>query len=231
MGKVNWKRIIKKRYWFGIGGLGLILSLLFNLFLFQKLQNVQETNVVKEVLDGDTMVLSWGQRVRLRDVDAPEIDFCSGQEAKEKLEELVLDKRITLEDAFSDKMGRIIAFVYVGDVFVNEELVKEGWARFDGHKSSHSEILKAAFQSAQGEERGIFSPLCHQTENLDNPKCSIKGNIDKNSGEKTYHFPGCSEYQRTIVEKDLGEDWFCSEKEAQEAGYKKAANCFDKSFR
>ena len=212
------------------GFLLIIASFLANLFLYQKLQTVEASNVVKKVLDGDTLILSWGQRVRLRDVDAPEINFCGGQQAKEELEKLTLGKRITLEDNFSDKMGRIISFVYVGKTFVNEELVKQGWLRFDGHKSSKGGALKAAYQLAREEKRGVFSPLCQQEKNLDNPECIIKGNIDKNSGVKTYHFPGCSGYSRAIVEKDLGDQWFCTEKEAQEAGFKKAKTCYGKSF-
>lgn len=60
-----------------------------------------------------------------------------------------------------------------------------------------------------------------------NPDCSIKGNIGKSYLEKTYHLPGCSEYERTVVELDLGEEWFCAEKEATEAGYRKSEHYMD----
>lgn len=64
-----------------------------------------------------------------------------------------------------------------------------------------------------------------QTKNLENPKCIIKGNLDLNSGRKIYYFPGCSQYKFTIIEKDIGEDWFCTEKEAQEAGFVRSKTC------
>ena len=72
---------------------------------------------------------------------------------------------------------------------------------------------------------GIYSPKCSQTTNPDNPNCNIKANIDKNSDRKNYYFPGCPQYEFTIVEKDTGENWFCSEAEAAAAGFTRALNC------
>lgn len=236
MKKNSWgkriKKRFKKRFLVAAGGLVLVLSLLFNLFQYQKIQKLEAKNIVVKVIDGDTFVLETGIRVRLRDVDAPPLDLCGGREAKEKLEELILNKKVRFEDESIEGFRRIITFVFVNNQSVGVELLKEGWARFDGHVgSSQGESLKAAYELAMKEERGVFSPLCRQKENPDNPECLIKGNIDKKFGEKIYHFPGCSEYQQTIVEKDLGEQWFCTEKEAQKAGYKKATNCFGKSFK
>lgn len=182
-------------------------------------------NVVERVIDGDTFVLSWGQRVRLRSIDSPELGLCGSLEAKNELEDLVLGKRVVLQDNFTDEYGRIQAFVYVGNVFVNKQVVQKGWGKYDSNKSSQSEVLKAAFQEAQNQERGIFSTLCHQKMNPDDPGCNIKGNFEKNKGEKRYFFPACQSYEATIVEKDLGEQWFCTEREAIAAGYKKGPNC------
>ena len=63
---------------------------------------------------------------------------------------------------------------------------------------------------------GIFSSRCYQTENL------------QNSPLQNYYFPGCPQYKTTIMEKDLGEAWFCTEKEAQAAGFTRAKNCPEK---
>jgi micrococcal nuclease len=54
--------------------------------------------------------------------------------------------------------------------------------------------------------------------------CDIKGNISS-SGEKIYHEPGCGSYSRTIIDESAGEQWFCSENEAEAAGWRKAKNC------
>lgn len=77
-------------------------------------------------------------------------------------------------------------------------------------------------------KKGVFSPQCYQTENPDNPKCLIKANIDKVTDTRLYYYPGCAQYKYTIVEKDIGEDWFCTEKEAQKAGFEKAKTCHEK---
>lgn len=201
-----------------------------NIYFYQKSQRLEKQFVAGRIIDGDTFVLGSGQRVRLLSATAPEIEFCGGSEAAKLLERLVLGKPVRLEEQFFDKYGRVVGLVYVSRTLVNELVIKAGWARYDGTKSSQGEALKRAYQLAREEEKGVFSPLCRQEENPDNPKCSIKGNIDKANGGKTYHFPGCREYKATVIERDLGERWFCTEEEAVKAGFKKSQNCYGKKF-
>ncbi|WP_411970571.1 hypothetical protein [Mesorhizobium sp. BR115XR7A] len=52
--------------------------------------------------------------------------------------------------------------------------------------------------------------------------CNIKGNISINTGEHIYHVPGQEHYWETRISPEYGERWFCSEAEAQEAGWRKA---------
>jgi hypothetical protein len=52
--------------------------------------------------------------------------------------------------------------------------------------------------------------------------CNIKGNISINSGERIYHVPGQEYYDETRISKWKGERWFCSEQEAQAAGWRRA---------
>lgn len=56
----------------------------------------------------------------------------------------------------------------------------------------------------------------------DDEECVIKGNISQRTGEHIYHVPGQEYYERTRVDEDAGERWFCSEDEAEEAGWRKA---------
>lgn len=51
--------------------------------------------------------------------------------------------------------------------------------------------------------------------------CSIKGNINS-EGEKIYHLPGQSAYDKTKITTSKGERWFCSEQEARDAGWRRA---------
>ncbi|WP_428407276.1 sunset domain-containing protein [Hyphococcus sp.] len=54
--------------------------------------------------------------------------------------------------------------------------------------------------------------------------CKIKGNISINTGERIYHVPGQKHYAATKISPEYGERWFCSEEEAQKAGWRKARN-------
>ena len=49
--------------------------------------------------------------------------------------------------------------------------------------------------------------------------CRIKGNISS-SGERIYHVPGGEWYDRTKITAGKGERWFCTEAEAQAAGWR-----------
>ncbi|MGN6303602.1 MAG: sunset domain-containing protein [Mesorhizobium sp.] len=51
--------------------------------------------------------------------------------------------------------------------------------------------------------------------------CVIKGNINSN-GERIYHPRGQEHYGRTKISESKGERWFCSEAEAQAAGWRAA---------
>ncbi len=51
--------------------------------------------------------------------------------------------------------------------------------------------------------------------------CGIKGNISRN-GDHIYHVPGGEFYWRTRVNLFRGERWFCSEQEAQAAGWRRS---------
>lgn len=216
-GKINWIK------W--VGFLLLIPSLILNIFLFQKAQRLGQEIKVLEVLDGDTILLDGKVRLRLRQIDAPELEFCGGEEAKNLLASLVKDKKVVLEEYLLDQQGRPMGLIYLGDKLINEEMLKSGWVRYHADQTSKTETLKEVAQKAKEEKKGIFSPQCYQTENLENPKCNIKGNIDKVTETRLYYFPGCAQYEFTIVEKDIGEDWFCTEKEAREAGFEKAKTC------
>ncbi len=194
-------------------------------------ENAERGLKVVKVTDGDTFMLEGGVRVRLADVNAPELEFCLGQEAKKRLEELVLDKPVQLPFTRPDKFGRLIALIYQGDVWVNQVMLTEGLGRYDSTQTikEKDQQLLAATHQAKKEKRGVYSSRCSQKE-PPNPKCPIKGNIDKKRGKRIYHFPGCAGYNVVVIELDRGEQWFCSEKEAQAAGFIKSEQCYGKKW-
>ena len=223
-----------KKLWQVILGLLLTASLGFNFYFLREKEapfQDKETFRVEEVLDGDSFIIPLDQTIRLANIDAPSLEFCFGREAKEALEEMILGKNVRIEKVGKDSYNRLLALVYLDDQFVNEILLTNGWAKYVSGGSNNEKItdlLKEKDGEAKENKRGVWSEECYQKENPVDPACNIKGNLGKHEhGEKkTYHYPGCAEYERTVVEADLGERWFCSEEEAIKAGFTKSEHCF-----
>lgn len=94
--------------------------------------------IVQRVVDGDTVVLRTGERVRYIGVDTPELHHpqkpveAYAREAKEFNRRLVEKKPVRLEFDVErhDKYGRLLAYVYLKDgTFVNAELIRQGYAQ------------------------------------------------------------------------------------------------------
>ena len=198
-----------------------IPSLILNFILLNQQSESSGGVPVVGVIDGDTIVLEGKSKVRLRYVDAPEDPYCGSREAQKTLSQLAMGKMVRIEETIPDQYGRGMALVYDGDTLINEELLKTGWVRYHHDTSTETERLKHADELARTEKRGIYGK-CHSTQNS---KCSIKGNIDKQTDTHIYYLPGCAQYNFTVVEEDIGEQWFCTEKEAKAAGYTKAKTC------
>lgn len=166
-----------------------LASLLFNVKLIHdKFVTKVMTFQVVEVIDGDTFTIeSRGEtrRVRLMGVNTPEMGRCLSNEAKNKLSNLVTKKDVVLEDQFTDPYGRIMANVYVGDKYINGQMLASGMGRMDYYEHPRREQLKTAYATARKEKRGIFSqkcisrtpPVSSDSSNL----CDVKGNIDDNT--------------------------------------------------
>jgi endonuclease YncB( thermonuclease family) len=186
----------------------------------------QHDREVVEVHDGDTFTLLNGDRVRLLGVDAPELGKCGADMAKQALSSLVLGKVVSITEERRDTYGRRMGLVYVGNTLVNEILLKDGLARPDYTPNSQSEKLKAAYRDATTNKRGIHSSMCKiLTPTPPSPNCVIKGNIDKATWEHLYHLPSCRHYNQIVLDTDMGEQFFCSESDAQAAGFHLAPDC------
>jgi endonuclease YncB( thermonuclease family) len=201
-----------------------LASIILNVFLLTKGNSGDNGVPVIGVVDGDTLVLDGKTRVRLRYADAPELEFCGGNEAKSLLESLVVGKNVRITEQIPDQYGRAMALVYEGNTLVNLQMLDSGWVRYHHDVTKLTEELKTVADEAKGNGRGIFG-LCQSKKNAKKPSCIIKGNIDKANDAKRYYVPGCAQYAFTIVEEDVGEQWFCTEAEARKAGYVKAETC------
>ncbi len=129
--------------------------------------NQKQTIKVTKVIDGDTIEIEGGQKVRYIGIDTPETKHptkgiqCFGKQASAKNKELVDGKEITMEKDVSetDRYGRLLRFVYVGGIFINDYLVREGYA----HASTYppdvklAEQFELAEQEARENNRGLWN--------------------------------------------------------------------------
>jgi endonuclease YncB( thermonuclease family) len=126
-----------------------------------------QTATVSWVVDGDTIRLTNGQRVRLVQIDSPELQLreCYGARARSELEELLpRGRRVRLElDAKLDQVdehGRQLAYVFAGSTNLNVEQVRRGAARlffYRGRRGRYADRLRQAAREARSAGRGLWS--------------------------------------------------------------------------
>jgi len=187
-------------------------------------QQNQVGDRVVQVIDGDTFKLQNKQTVRLASIDAPELDKCLGKESKKALSQLILGKRVVLLEPYSDQYHRINALVLSDGRIINEIMVRNGYAIDTYSSFSAKKALQDANDYARENHLGIHGSQCSQLI-APNPDCVIKGNHDQRQDRPLYSYPGCTNYNRTIIDLWKNDQWFCSEEEAIKAGYLRSGDC------
>lgn len=190
------------------------------------------------VIDGDTLEID-GKRIRLEGIDAPETGQSCGRKwfgtwscgaaASEALGDLVAGRRVGCERRGTDRYGRMIAVCMVDGRDINEAMVRSGyaWAFIKYSKSyvgaeAEAREARAGIWQGEAEPPWAFREKRWQTAETHAPKgCAIKGNVTGNG--RIYHMPWGSWYAKVKVEEARGERWFCSEAEAQAAGWRPAS--------
>lgn len=127
--------------------------------------------LVTKVIDGDTIEVEGGIRVRLIGIDTPEtVDprrpvGCFGKEASNELKKLLNRKGVFLEKDVSetDKYGRLLRYVYLPlganqMLFVNDYMVREGFALVLTYPPDvkYNEQFRQAEREAREEKRGLW---------------------------------------------------------------------------
>jgi micrococcal nuclease len=124
--------------------------------------------VVRRVVDGDTIELENGERIRYIGMDTPEsvkpgvLVQCFAKEAAAFNRGLVEGKTVRLERDVSDrdKYGRLLRYVYLDDgTFVNEVLVQEGYAYAVSYPPDvvKQDVFRAAERAARDTKRGLWN--------------------------------------------------------------------------
>ncbi len=116
------------------------------------------------MIDGDTITIEGGYRVRYIGIDAPEIHpnlEAFGIEAWQANRRSVEGKEVHLERDVSDtdKYDRLLRYVFMGDTFVNAELVKQGLARAKAYPpdTKYQDYLEQMEAEARKASRGMWA--------------------------------------------------------------------------
>jgi len=116
---------------------------------------------VKRVVDGDTILLEDGRRVRYLGINTPEFGEPYSRRAKDLNTVLVRGREVRLEpdQEAADSYGRTLAYVHVGPDMVNARLVHEGLAHafFIGPGRRHNDLLLRLQEEAKARRLGIWS--------------------------------------------------------------------------
>lgn len=121
--------------------------------------------LVTRVLDGDTVELADGTKVRYLLVDTPETtggkNDCFGTEVTAFNRELVLDQEVALfyDEECTDHFGRLLAWVEVGGREVNRLLVERGYAcvlYIAPNGKDRKDEFEALEDTAKSEGRGMW---------------------------------------------------------------------------
>jgi micrococcal nuclease len=167
--------------------ISLLVVLFFSVFqVWQYLQNqnriLGETTIeqdnqlgfekvkVKRVVDGDTIELEDGRKLRYIGIDTPETKHptkgqeCFGEEASQKNKELVEGKIIALEKDVNDtdRYGRLLRYVWLEEKMINLTLVELGLAHAVSYPPdvAHQEEFRMAESQARAYQKGLWGADC-----------------------------------------------------------------------
>ncbi|HLD98516.1 MAG TPA: thermonuclease family protein [Candidatus Nanoarchaeia archaeon] len=108
----------------------------------------KEEKVVTKIIDGDTVIVEGGETIRLLGIDCDERGKECYVEAKNKIEEVLLDKTVVLERDGEDEdiYNRKLRYIFLNGENINNKMVADGFcvARFVGDFSKYrSQIVKS----------------------------------------------------------------------------------------
>jgi len=200
------------------------------------------TGQVVAVHDGDTLTMQSGSflyKVRLSDVDAPEMGQVFGKQARQYTEQMVLGSWVRVNVALIDRHGRRVGEVIVEDGWVlNEELVHAGFAWYYRVHPVRNDRLQKLEQYAFSKKLGLWvekdplppwefrresriPQLPVTAEQVDYDRIFHYGMVG-NRRTKTVRWPACKKYRLSRPQQAL---IFHSLQQARELGFTPAKDC------
>jgi endonuclease YncB( thermonuclease family) len=192
---------------------------------------------VVSVIDGDTLDVG-GKRVRLFGIDAVEsdqtcenaqgVEWACGAAVSREVRGRYQGQKAICEAVTIDAYGRIVARCQVKGRDIGRQLVIDGLAL--AYRKYSREYVGDELRAARA-RRGLHAgrmmrPAQFRLERIggrvpEDRQCRIKGNISSR-GARIYHLPGQRHYKKTGIRLERGERWFCTEREARAAGWRKS---------
>jgi len=113
---------------------------------------------ITRVIDGDTIDSDFS-RIRLKGINCPEKNEFFYNESVEYMKNLAESKQAELEFSEQDKYQRILGYLFIGEKFINKELVEKGFAHiYYYEKDNYYNELKSAEEYARKNQLGIWKP-------------------------------------------------------------------------
>ena len=139
----------------------IVLTFLFitsGIFYYQLVSTEERTTVfVARVIDGDTIELDSGQKLRLKGINTPEKSIIGYAEANDFLKKLSENKSLNAEIIGTDKYGRGLSYIFIDNQNINELILKKGLGTlYYYEKDSYYKDLKRAENIAREKEIGIW---------------------------------------------------------------------------
>ncbi|MGB3347006.1 MAG: thermonuclease family protein [Candidatus Humimicrobiia bacterium] len=193
----------------------------------------KETAYVTRVIDGDTIEVDLNgkaYKVRYIGINSPEYDQPFGDKATQANSYLVSGKTVILEKDVSetDKYGRLLRYVYVGNLFVNAHLVKFGWAQAATYPPDvkYSALFVSLEREARENNEGCWA-ITEETEEEppppteEEPPSPTKMFVGSKKSD-VYHYPNCRYVKKILPENII---WFTSVEDARNHGYRPCKVC------
>ncbi len=153
--------------------------------------------VVTRIIDGDSVELQGGDRLRLLAVDTPEKGEPLYEEARQFLADLALGKtaRIEFANKRRDKYGRLLGYLYIDSLFANQAILERGLGYLYLFKDSdmgrpETEILFAAQRKGMADGVGLWAI-----------QRAAEDQYINTTGSFRFHRPGCRYTERMKPER------------------------------
>jgi micrococcal nuclease len=163
---------------------------------------------IKRVIDGDTIVTEGDLHIRLFGINTPEKGEKYYQEAKEFLEDLVLNKKVSVKLFGKDKYSRELGILFLDGKNINSELIKNGFANvYILEEKDYEEEFRKAWKECISLGKNLcelskeICGKCIELKNIDFKKqeivfynncnfdCELTNWTIKDEGRKKFAFP------------------------------------------